>query len=264
VKELLKRTLTGITLVLLFLGSIWLGPSPFLAMVLLIYTLGTMELFKVFSVQEPAWRITIAVAGAVLIASVYAGLRFHITPLWLLLSVLLWIPGYLFLGQRPVAVLSFFWLAIPFSSFFALGWLPDSLSYRPLIPLSVISLVWINDTFAYLTGSLLGKHPMTPRLSPRKTWEGFSGGVLVTLLGGWIIYKISGSYSPVIWIACALVSSLLGLAGDLFESGLKRKMNVKDMSGLLPGHGGILDRFDSLLFVAPALLLLFFIQIVLQ
>jgi phosphatidate cytidylyltransferase len=198
------------------------------------------------------------------IALVFAGLRFHITPLWFLLPALLWMPGYLFSGQRTVAVLSFFWLAIPFSIFFALGWIPDSLSYSPLVPLSVISLVWINDTFAYLTGTLLGKHPMTPRLSPGKTWEGFSGGVLVTLLGGWIVYKISGSYSLGIWIACALVSSLLGLAGDLFESGVKRKMKVKDMSGLLPGHGGILDRFDSLLFVTPALLLLFFIQMLLQ
>ena len=97
---------------------------------------------------------------------------------------------------------------------------------------------------------------MTPRLSPGKTWEGFVGGILFTLLAGWIIFRIFGQYTLGNWIWFSLIIGSLGLLGDLFESSLKRKMNVKNMGGLLPGHGGILDRFDSLLFVAPALLTL--------
>jgi len=120
----------------------------------------------------------------------------------------------------------------------------------------VIALVWVNDTFAYLTGSLVGRHKMTPVLSPGKTWEGFAGGVIFTLLGGWIIWRITGMLGAGTWIAISLIVASLGLAGDLFESGLKRTVKVKDTGTLLPGHGGILDRFDSLLFVAPAVVIL--------
>jgi phosphatidate cytidylyltransferase len=100
---------------------------------------------------------------------------------------------------------------------------------------------------------------MTPRLSPGKTWEGTIGGVLLTLACGWTVYRITGTYSLTIWLVVSVMISVLGLIGDLFESGLKRKKRVKDMGSLLPGHGGIMDRFDSLLLVAPALLLLYVI-----
>jgi len=98
---------------------------------------------------------------------------------------------------------------------------------------------------------------MTPNLSPGKTWEGFAGGMLFTMLAGWIFYHFTGLHNPATWILAGAISALFGLTGDLFESGLKRKHNLKDSGGLLPGHGGILDRFDSLLFVAPAMFLLF-------
>ena len=124
------------------------------------------------------------------------------------------------------------------------------------MPLALIALVWINDTFAYLSGSLLGKHKMTPVLSPGKTWEGFAGGLLVTLLAGWLTWKLTGIASLWAWFGISMLVTLLGLAGDLFESGLKRSVKVKNTGQLLPGHGGILDRFDSLLFVAPAVLIL--------
>jgi phosphatidate cytidylyltransferase len=131
------------------------------------------------------------------------------------------------------------------------------------LPLFVIVLVWINDTFAYVTGSLLGRHKMIPLLSPGKTWEGFAGGTLITLLAGWIIWSSSELYNYWIWLSISLIVSTLGLAGDLFESGLKRTVKVKNTGALLPGHGGILDRFDSILFVAPAVLLLvIFLKIV--
>jgi len=211
------------------------------------------------SVRRGIWGILAAGSGFLLILAVYACLQYHISPLWLITPAALWIMGYVRPRYRQAASLSLFWLAIPLASYLSLGWAQEGIPYRSMFPLSVIILVWINDIFAYLTGSLLGKHPMTPRLSPGKTWEGFAGGMFFTLIAGWVLYRITGAFAPVTWIVSALIISLLGLTGDLFESGLKRKMKVKDTGSLLPGHGGILDRFDSLLFVAPALLLLLMI-----
>ena len=177
-------------------------------------------------------------------------------PLWFILPAILWIAGYAWKGTRNPGLLVLFWLAIPLASFHSswAGFLKDH-GYS-LLPLAVIALVWINDTFAYVTGSLVGKHQMTPRLSPGKTWEGFAGGILFTLLAAWIFYHFTGSPNPRHWITAGAITSLFALAGDLFESGLKRKYKVKDTGEILPGHGGILDRFDSLLFVAPAMFLL--------
>ena len=154
--------------------------------------------------------------------------------------------------MNPPGLLSFLWLALPYSSFVALGWSTGDHGYQSTLPLSVIALVWVNDTFAYLTGSLIGKHKMTPLLSPGKTWEGFAGGMIFTLLATWIIFMITGILGEGTWLIIALIVASMGLAGDLFESGLKRSTKVKNAGKLLPGHGGILDRFDSLLFVAPA------------
>jgi len=264
VKNLLRRTATGISLVVLFTGSILLGPTPFLLMILLLYALSIRELYALLSIPAGIPGALIAGSGLLLIIAVYASLRFHVSPLWLLLPAVLLTTGYSLPGHRLAGSLTLFWLAMPLASYLALGWFPEATRFQPLLPLSVIALVWINDIFAYLTGSLLGKHPMTPRLSPGKTWEGFAGGAVFNLFAGWILYRITGTFAPATWILSAFIISLLGLAGDLFESGQKRKREVKDTGSLLPGHGGILDRFDSLLFVAPAILLLLVILNLLQ
>ena len=175
--------------------------------------------------------------------------------MWLIPAFVLWIVGFALSGRRNPGPLVLFWIAIPLSLFLALGWLTNG-SWSSLLPLAAISLVWVNDTFAYVIGSLVGKHAMTPRLSPGKTWEGFAGGLLFTMLAAWIFYHFSAYQSPATWIDIGAGTSIFAMAGDLFESGLKRKYKVKNSGEILPGHGGILDRFDSLLFVAPALFLL--------
>ena len=256
-KDLLRRTATGISLVVLFIGSILLGPLPFLLMVLLIFLLGIRELYTLFNLKGTLQVGLFAVSGVLVIIMVYAGLQFQLSPAWMALPALLWISGYVQPGSRMAGSLTLFWLVIPFASFYALGWVTGGGPYRPLLPVLIITLVWINDTFAYLTGTLLGRHPMTPRLSPGKTWEGSVGGMALTLVTGWVVFRITGTYSLPVWLLVVTIICLLGLAGDLFESRLKRRNNVKDMGTLLPGHGGILDRFDSLLFVAPALFIFF-------
>jgi phosphatidate cytidylyltransferase len=122
---------------------------------------------------------------------------------------------------------------------------------QPWVLASVFVLIWCNDSFAYLLGSAIGKHKIFPRISPNKTWEGFLGGVVSTVLAAVIFHH----YLPIMpfwgWLGLALVVLIFGTLGDLFESAIKRSYNIKDSGKFMPGHGGILDRIDSLLFALP-------------
>jgi len=117
--------------------------------------------------------------------------------------------------------------------------------------LGILLLTWLSDTGAYLAGSTFGKTKLLPRISPKKTWEGFAGGAVLVLASSWIL----GEYLPVIrhrdWAAIAVIVIIFGSLGDLIESMLKRSIFVKDSGKLLPGHGGLLDRFDAFIFLLP-------------
>ena len=254
-KELLFRTITGILIVLLVAGSIVLGPITFSAIVLMIYLLGILELVKLYRKVSAPFKWIRMLPGAVLIILGYMILNHKLSMLWLLLPLALWLATIPRWGFTIPATLGFLWLALPLTAFLALGWASGSNGYMYQVPLAIIALVWINDMFAYICGSLMGKHKMTPVLSPGKSWEGFIGGILFSVLGGWIAWKLTATFSIWTWLIFSLIIPTLGLAGDLFESGLKRSLKVKNSGTILPGHGGILDRFDSLLFVAPAILI---------
>ncbi|MDE7411768.1 MAG: phosphatidate cytidylyltransferase, partial [Paramuribaculum sp.] len=131
--------------------------------------------------------------------------------------------------------------------------------FGPQMTLFVFVLVWLNDTGAFLVGSAVGSHRLFARLSPKKSWEGFFGGVLVCIIAAWIVSGFSGVFAYVpgwMYMVLACGVSVLATWGDLFESMLKRNVGVKDSGNLIPGHGGILDRIDSLLFVMPGVLVL--------
>ena len=128
-----------------------------------------------------------------------------------------------------------------------------------LMPASIFILVWINDTGAFLVGTAIGKHKLFERISPNKTWEGSVGGGMLTLLTGWLLHYFFGIYSLQMWITMAFITSVSANLGDLFESLLKRQAGQKDSGKILPGHGGILDRFDALYFAAPAVLIYLFL-----
>lgn len=124
------------------------------------------------------------------------------------------------------------------------------------IPIVIIASIWINDTMAYITGSLIGKTPLS-KVSPKKTWEGTLGGVILStviiyFLWNHLVIGITDFNFDIILAGIALIASITGTIGDLFESWLKRMAGVKDSGSFMPGHGGFLDRFDSLLFAVPA------------
>ena len=136
--------------------------------------------------------------------------------------------------------------------------------YNPKIIIGLFILIWTNDTFAYLVGKSIGKHKLYERISPKKTIEGFLGGVAFAVFAGYLISKLYIKPNPsfsdtsiLIWTMIALIVGVFGTIGDLIESKFKRIAEVKDSGKIMPGHGGILDRLDSVIFVAPIVYLFY-------
>lgn len=131
------------------------------------------------------------------------------------------------------------------------NWYEDVAPYNPHYILGIIILIWVSDVCAYLVGSLIGKNKLYERISPGKTWEGSIGATILTIGSSFIISHWFPELALKHWIAISIIVSVFGTIGDLVESMLKRQAGVKDSGSIMPGHGGILDRFDSLLFVSP-------------
>ncbi len=148
------------------------------------------------------------------------------------------------------------YIALPFS--FALG-LPKYTSYDDKFSLEVLFLfilIWSSDTFAYLTGKFFGKHKMAPKISPKKTWEGYIGGVVLTLILSYFIEQYHSDLRGN-WMVVGFLVAAFAPLGDLVESQLKRNFGVKDSGNIIPGHGGVLDRLDSFLICVPVVYLYF-------
>lgn len=143
----------------------------------------------------------------------------------------------------PFCLLAY--LSMPMGEFFSSG------DYAPWRVFGLLGLVWTNDTMAYLVGSQLGKRKLFERISPKKTWEGFIGGGICTVLVAWGASFYLADFTQTQWILLAVVAAVFGTLGDLVESMLKRSLGIKDSGKLLPGHGGLLDRFDAFLLAIP-------------
>lgn len=133
-------------------------------------------------------------------------------------------------------------------------------NYLKIIPCGIIFSIWVNDTMAYIVGSFIGKTPLS-KISPKKTWEGTIGGIILCIVVITLIGYFSKYYSVGDWIAISLFCAVFGTLGDLLESKIKRMASVKDSGNLMPGHGGFLDRFDSLLVAIPFVFVYYFLFI---
>lgn len=148
------------------------------------------------------------------------------------------------------AIVALFYIAMPMAFLVTLRG-----QFHFAIPVALILMIWMNDTMAYIVGSFIGKTPFSP-ISPKKTWEGTAGGAVLTIVGAavWGYFapaSMKAHYQMTDWMALALFAAVAGTAGDLLESKLKRLAGVKDSGNMMPGHGGALDRFDSLLVTLP-------------
>ena len=260
-KELLIRSVSGLVLAALLLGSICFSPWGYAVLLLFIVAAGTFEMSRLMHTDSPVGIVigeTCAIGSfglAALVALQVVGQR------WLLLELLFLMVPFIFalfsVRHDAKTVFSYF-----YASFAFLG-LPSVLMlfmyhedlFKGMAGARLIILVfcvlWINDIFAYLTGRLLGKHKLFERISPGKTIEGSIGGLLFTLVSLVVFSHYSGWFSLPQTIGLGMIAVVFGTLGDLCESMLKRQAGVKDSGKLIPGHGGILDRFDSVMFSVP-------------
>ena len=244
------RTATAVVLAPVALGAIALGKWAVLIVVLVVVGVAAYELSRAL---EPLPFLAALGAGAipVFLSIPYGPTGILVGAMLALPWALLWLAGRQqtrTLRAVLAVLLMALWVGAPMAH---LGLFPRSQNGVLLILIAVVG-PWISDAGAYFAGSLLGRHPLFPTLSPKKTVEGAIGGLVLTvIIVGAISYLFLG-FDPVKAVVLGAAVSIFSQLGDLFESTLKRILDVKDMGHLLPGHGGILDRVDSLLFTAPA------------
>lgn len=256
-KEIGIRAATGAVYVGLTLLAAWAGPLPTLILFLPVCIIAAGELHNLLHTSAHDGRTRcMALAGiAYIIIAANAVVPFQITgavvAAALLLLVFVRMAMQLFSneadpGREPgVNLLMILLIAVPFAL------LTHLVATDHRLMIGIMILLWTNETGAYLTGKFLGKHKMMPVISPKKTWEGLVGGIAFTLLCAWVLHTAWPFVELRHWFAIAAIVAVLSTLGDLFESALKRARGVKDSGDILPGHGGILDRFDGLLFMAP-------------
>jgi len=265
------RTITGVIFVAAIVIS-FLNPRAMVALFALVTGMTIWEFCGLMNEQRAASvnRFITTVAGVYLFLAM-AGYNWGITPpsvfIPYLVSLVYLLVAELYLkADDPIAnwaytMLSQLYIALPFSLLSVLAFRQDGseIVYSYLMPLSVFVFLWLNDTGAYLCGSLLGRHKLFPRISPGKSWEGsIGGGVLVVAVAVGLYYLTEhygvndGSLSALQWAGLGLTIVVFGTWGDLVESLLKRTLGIKDSGNILPGHGGMLDRFDSSLLAIPA------------
>lgn len=267
---MLLRALSGAVYVLIIVAAILLGAEWFLVLMALFAMLGMAELQRLLSsraIMGAGARVCDLIMAMCMLVGIY-GLFFGITWLVVLLAaVVAYIPVRMVVAvtdHSPSAgrimlysLLTMTYVACPLSLL-----LCAYLFAGPELVLATFIFIWLNDTGAYLSGRTFGRTKLCERLSPKKTWEGFWGGFLLTVIAGVVAGQIlgdDGMRSYIIWGVYAAVVSVFSTFGDLFESLIKRTLGVKDSGNLIPGHGGILDRIDSLLAVAPFAALMAFI-----
>jgi len=260
--NLLIRSITGIFIILILTGAILWSPLSFTILFFIITLVGVNEFYNLISKTgyQPQKKSGIIISGLIFLFS--AGSAFGFLPAKSigLLFPLLFIPFILELytkSKKPfvnigITILGIMYVALPFSLLPFLLTVFDN-DYTPLLLIGFFILLWTSDSLAYVCGRLFGKHKLFERVSPKKTWEGSIGGAIFSLISAYILSVYFDFLTFPQWAITAIIISVIGNIGDLTESLLKRSVQVKDSGNILPGHGGILDRFDSLLLATPFL-----------
>jgi phosphatidate cytidylyltransferase len=253
-RKLLPSILVSLSLLTLIFGSITLEPKLFLALICVVIMLGVRELthaYRAGGIELPDLPI-MAVSLVILLASWFGGTEGLAVSTGLSIPILMFflllISQKHFIKRSTSAVFAVFYLAV--LGGFILLVANDADGGKRI--LALVILISCNDTFAYFAGVLFGKHKMAPTISPKKSWEGLIGGLIASLIGGALVFHYAFETNWYVGSAIGVMTVVTATCGDLIESAIKRDLAIKDMSNLLPGHGGIMDRLDSALFTAPA------------
>jgi len=269
-KNFITRTISGFVYIALITLSILLSPYSYALLFAFVTGLSLWEFYTILEKNGEAKidKPMATIGGVFLFVSGFLWfsgiLPVKYISLWFLIMIYLLIRelytkevhairdiAYTFFGQIYIA-LSFMLLS-------RLGF-PDpeavATTYHPILLMSFFTLIWVSDTGAYLVGITFGKHRLFERISPKKSWEGFFGGVGFAVIASVAIsYFFPGYLNIYQWIGFSLVTVIFGTWGDLVESMIKRSLGIKDSGTIIPGHGGMLDRFDSTLLAAPAIVM---------
>lgn len=259
-----QRTLTGIIFGIVVLSMLSYNPwSAFILLAIIAFGASREYIFMLYPNDNKRWWIcALLISGLFAVMLQFAGDQRIFLPISLLACVL-FLAGIVHLFMPFIPHKRLWWIMCTIYTGLPLalagGFIYTTLPYQPAVWISILVLIWVNDSFAYLVGSRIGRNKLWPAISPGKTWEGFIGGGVFTIAASLIIFSVTGLFSLVFWLICGITVWLIGTLGDLFESSVKRSFNVKDSGNLLPGHGGILDRFDSFIYVLPFILFLLLI-----
>ena len=269
-KNLIIRTASGAVMLVVLLGAILASKWSFMALMAVIAVGGMWEFYR-FSEKagyQPMKWLGIFVGITIFAANFAVSLFFDTEvdgvgaiilmvtlPILVLAMPLMAISELYRKSTTPIAniatsILGVLYAALPMSLLLIIPLLLGNGVWNPWIIIFYVFIIWANDVFAYLFGITLGKHRLFERISPKKSWEGFFGGLLGAMAMGYVA-SIVVEANAIVWIGLALVAAISGVFGDLIESMFKRSIDIKDSGNIIPGHGGWLDRFDALIVSAP-------------
>ena len=269
-KKLLVRIATGAAFAITLLACILYGKASFGVLFLLVTLLSVNEFCSIIKkYKNTTFSTWLAVLGGgyLFIATfmLFHGVRINPMTIY---SPYIAVMAYMFIRQlfdtesKPLDNYAYFtlsqvYVAAPLAllNVLATGGAEPGNTYSWLLPITIFFFIWCNDTGAFFVGCSIGRHKMFERISPKKTWEGFIGGATVAIAAGVVMSRFFDIMNIWQWMGLAAVVVAAGTLGDLVESSMKREMQIKDSSNLLPGHGGILDRFDSTLLAIPCVLI---------
>lgn len=259
----LKRTISGTLFVIIIIGSILLGRYSFLLVFVTLMLFSLYEFYKICLQSRVRPQILYGMLlGALIFATNYffaigkIGVYIFLGLIPLFLSVFI---IELYRNQnKPLhniafTLLGLLYVALPFSllNYIVLSYSSYRIGYQSHLLIGFFALAWANDSGAYAFGVSIGKNKLFPKISPKKSWEGLVGGFFITALVAWLISMVYPEVSLFHWFSIAFITAVMSVFGDLVESMFKRSIGTKDSGKFLPGHGGVLDRFDGILFAAP-------------
>lgn len=265
-----QRAITGILLVIAISIALLSGPYGLLLLVLIINYQTTREYYQLIQRSGYTPQKTVGQAVGLLIILISWAVITKVNAPKILSLILPLLTSFLFfelfrkkstpIQNAALTLLSIVWISMPLATFLCIGFLPaKTMEYNPLVNLGYFVILWFGDTGAYLAGMAMGRNSLFKRISPRKTIEGSIGGLVAACSAALLNATVFGRLEVGQWLLLALIINLSGTFGDFAKSMLKRSVHVKDAGNLLPGHGGFLDRFDSLIGSAPfAFIYLFF------
>ena len=254
-----QRLITGVIFLAVLISGIVYSQWTFAVLFAVIDVLALWEFYRIGrqSGYKPlaVYGTAVGLAAFVLSFLASAGL---IESRFLLMTVPLLVPVFIIVlfgrSDNPIMTIAYtfyglLYIALPFALISPIAF--HAGSYQSIMVLGMFIIIWVNDTGAYCFGVTIGRHRMFERISPKKTWEGFVGGALAAVGASVLLARFFTVLTLPQWIVTALLTVLFGTLGDLAESQLKRTVGIKDSSNILPGHGGILDRFDSIILAIP-------------